>query len=244
MATFRFHVVTVMGIFLALALGIFIGSTFTEEGIILQQRGTIERMRANIDALQDERRELRDYAEGQARTIALLEGWLEDLLDLYWQKVSVSGRGVLICREDFAVEMLEPALAVVQAQIKLPDACISSADLAAAVRAGDVAGLHAQGVVVEGSLRPPDFVLLALNPGREGAVAQELAEALLAEELQVIALGTTEWEGLADLTSHRLYYSVSHLDTPMGLYCLGAILQGQGGHYGADNILPFRREER
>ena len=54
MATFRFHVVTVMGIFLALALGIFIGSTFTEEGIILQQRGTIERMRANIDALQDE----------------------------------------------------------------------------------------------------------------------------------------------------------------------------------------------
>ena len=30
MATFRFHVVTVMGIFFALALGIFIGSTFTE----------------------------------------------------------------------------------------------------------------------------------------------------------------------------------------------------------------------
>lgn len=240
---FKFHLVTVVGIFLALALGILIGSTFTEEGIIQQQRGTIERMREDIELLQDQRRELRGLSSAQGETITLLEEWLGDLQGVYWQANPVTAKAVLIHDSSFDPEFLGPFLnaGVVQTQIRLDwDQFAWVEDLAEAIIRNDLSDLYSlEGVALSGELTAPvNYIFLAVDPGKMDLV-QIVATSCLDAQLSVIALGSAG-EGLANLVSHNLYNSVSHLDSPLGLYCLGAILQGQGGHYGLDNLLPPR----
>lgn len=246
MYNFKFHLVTVVGIFLALALGIFIGSTFTEDGIIIQQRGTIERMREDIEGLRNERQELQAQAKSQAQTIALLEDWLGDLGELYWQANPVATEVVLIHDGSFDRGYLTSLLDsdLVQAEIVLASLePMLAEELAQAVISGDWGNMMpGDSYTVTGNPTVPDYVLLALDPASNSEFAKSLATSLLGAELPVIALGNSGWEGLADMVSHRLYNSVSHLDTPLGQYCLGAILRGQGGHYGLDNLLPPREE--
>lgn len=245
---FKFHLVTVVGIFLALALGIFIGSTFTEESIILQQRGTIEGLRHDIEALQEQRRELASLVDSQQEAMGLLENWLGDLQEGYWQTNPVAAQAVLIYDASFNVEFLGPFLdpEVVQAQIYLDagDSALAEAITEALVR-GDGANLAGlEDIVMTGKLTAPvNYIFLAVDTHAPD-LARDLAASCLEAQLPVIALGNSATSGLAELISHNLYNSVSHLDTPLGLYCLGAILQGQGGHYGMDNLLPPREVKR
>lgn len=245
--SFKFHLVTVVGLFLALALGIFIGSTFTEESIILQQRGTIEGMRLDIVDLQEQRRELNTLVRSQQDAIALLEGWLGDLQEVYWQANPVAAQAVLIHDASFNPEFLGPfqSVDVVQVQIVLAEDFTLVDDLTNALVQGDGASLAGlEGIVMGGELAAPvNFVFLALD-SQVPDMTIALAASCLDAELPVIALGNSSTMGLAELINHNLYYSVSHLDTPLGLYCLGAILQGQGGHYGLNNLLPPRGVER
>lgn len=243
MSNFKFHLVTVVGVFLALALGIFIGSTFTEEGIIVQQRDTIERMRTDIDNLFAEKHELLAQADKQAETMTLLQNWLGGMTDFYWQAHPVEKQVWLVHNGDFQPKILGSYLLdnVVGTRIQTPILDAESAQvLARAIADGSYAEIDwgEAGVNVEGNWSAPDYVLLAINPGQDAEVSRIFVDNLLAAEIPVISLGLTGWEGLADLADNPLYSSVSHLDTPLGLYCLGAILQGQGGHYGLDNLLP------
>ncbi len=50
MITFRFYLVTLVAVFLAVALGVVIGSTFTEPALIENLQGRIESVRDNLDA--------------------------------------------------------------------------------------------------------------------------------------------------------------------------------------------------
>lgn len=245
---FKFHLVTVVGIFLALAVGIFIGSTFTEESIILQQRGTIEGLRHDIEGLQEQRRELANLVDSQQEAMVLLEDWLGELQEVYWQTNPVAAQAVLIYDASFNIEILGPFLnpQVVQAQICLDGGdCALAEAITGALVQGDGASLAVlEDIVMTGELAAPvNFIFLALDT-QEPSLAQALASSCLEAQLPVIALGNSATSGLAELISHNLYNSVSHLDTPLGLYCLGAILQGQGGHYGLDNLLPPREVKR
>lgn len=244
---FKFHLVTVVGIFLALALGIFIGSAFTEESIILQQRGTIEGMREDIAALQDQRRELKSQVRSQEDTIALLAGWLGDLYETYWLTNPVAAKAVLIHDASFDPEVLGPLQSadVIQAQIRLESVNFLLPELVRTLVQGDgfsLAGL--EGISLKGEVTAPaNFVMLALDPA-EKDFTRDLASSFLDAQLPVIALGSSAGAELSGLIRHDLYNSVSHLDTPLGLYCLRAILEGKGGHYGRENILPPREVGR
>lgn len=237
MSSFKFHLVTVVGIFLALALGIFIGSTFTEEGIILEQRGTIQRMRQDIDDLQLEKKAIQDEAKEMAGTMVVLQDWLGGVAEIYWQANPVE-KNVWLIECGFDLSGPEEILST-RIVLENPDQEIFEL-LANSI----VNGHHARlawmddGFRVEGNLTAPDYVLLAINPNQYAQELKALAEKLVNAGFPVIALGVEGWEGLAEMVGSPLYSSVSHLDTPLGLYCLGWIFQGKSGHYGRDNILP------
>jgi len=243
MANFKFHLVTVIGIFLALALGIFIGSTFTEEGIILQQRNTIESMRTSLDDLAKEQSKLLVEKEIQTEAFSLLQSWLGHMFDLYLAANPIRQKAVLIYAGDFSPDYLGSYFNqnVIQARLRVDSLNTETAGiLVQALVQNDkqlLAGLK-DDIDLEGDFWQPDYVLLA--PGQNGGWTdfKSLAVGLLNAELPVVALGLSSWEGLPDLVRHSLYASVSHLDTPLGLYCLNAIFQGEKGHYGPKIVLP------
>ncbi|NLY32675.1 MAG: copper transporter [Firmicutes bacterium] len=239
MANFKFHLVTVIGIFLALAVGIFIGSTFTEEGIIQQQRSTIEGMRLSLDNLAKEQSRLLTEKEEQEKILSLLQSWLGDMSQLYLEANPIQQRALLIYAGDFDPACLGSYFNenVILTRLRLDTLDLETADSLVKVLVQGDEELPT-GLEWEGQYCQPDYVLLA--PGQSGGWAEikPLAVGLLNAEIPVVALALSSWESLADLVEHPLFASVSHLDTPLGIYCLGAIFQGLGGHYGSDVLLP------
>lgn len=240
MSNFKFHLVTVIGIFLALAVGIFIGSSFTEESIILQQRRTIDELRNDVSVLKGERNELLAEAGRRAEAMALMNDWLGDMTDVYWLANPTEKKALLIHDNEFGPELLGNYLAanVVQTEVVLQSEELEAVNyLARAFLDEEQTPWLGEGISIVGELRAPDIVLLGL-PEIGFEAAKTLAQSFLEAGIPVVALGKSGWDGLSGLVQHPLYASVSHFDTPMGLYCLGAIFQGQTGHYGVDNILP------
>jgi hypothetical protein len=239
MANFKFHLVTVIGIFLALAVGIFIGSTFTEEGIILQQRNTIEGMRTSLDNLAKEQSRLLTEKDEQEKSMSLLQSWLGDMSQLYLEANPIQQNALLIYAQDFDPAYLGSYFNenVIGTRLHLDTLDVETADCLVRVLVQGDKELP-PGLEWEGQYSQPDYVLLA--PGQNGGWGEikSLAIGLLNAEIPVVALGLSSWEGLADLVEHPLFASVSHLDTPLGIYCLGAIFGGLGGHYGLDSMLP------
>ena len=243
MANFKFHLVTVIGIFLALALGIFIGSTFTEEGIILQQRNTIESMRLSLDNFAKEQSKLLEEKEIQTEAFTQLQSWLGHMFDLYLAANPIRQKAVLIYAGDFSPDYLGSYFSqnIIQARLRVDSLNTETAGiLVQALIQGDTQLLArlAEDIDLEGDLGQPDYVLLA--PGQNGGWTdfKSLAVGLLNAEVPVVALSLSGREGLPDLVQHPLYASVAHLDTPQGLYCLNAIFQGEKGHYGPEIMLP------
>lgn len=243
MPNLRFHLITVIGIFLALALGIVIGSTFTEDSIIQEQRSTIDSMRDALEKMGREQAKLLDQTETQSASLNLFQSWLGRMGPLYQEANPIQLKAVLIRAGDFDPSYLGSYINenVIQTQIQLDAFDAQGARLLAqAVIQGDGSALAELpgGVFIEGELQPADYVLLA--PGEKGGWTEvkTLAVGLLNAEIPVVAIGLSGWPGLADLVRHPLFASVSHLDTPMAAYCLNAILRGRGGHYGPEALLP------
>lgn len=240
MANFKFHLVTVIGIFLALAVGIFIGSTFTEESIILQQRSTIEGMRTSLDNLAKEQSRLLTEKEEQAKALSLLQSWLGEMSQLYLEANPIQQRALLIHAGDFDPACLGSYFNenVIGARLRLDILDLDTAD--SLIRALVQGEELPRGLEWEGQYSQPDYVLLAPGQGAGWTEVKALAVGLLNAEMPVVALALSGGESLANLVEHPLFASVSHLDSPLGIYCLGAIFQGLGGHYGWDIMLPGR----
>ncbi|SES62687.1 copper transporter [Anaerobranca gottschalkii] len=90
MANFKFHVVTVVGIFVALALGIVIGTSLSDNIIIESQMSTIELMQNKINTLEEEKAALivevgdlkgniKDLKESEEKLFSLLLKDYEDI---------------------------------------------------------------------------------------------------------------------------------------------------------------------
>ena len=82
MVTFRFYLVSLVAIFLALAMGVVVGSTLIDRAIVDQLDRSVESVSRRLDRqqeenaeLRDELQELRDYADGTAP--AVVDGTLE-----------------------------------------------------------------------------------------------------------------------------------------------------------------------
>lgn len=72
MLGFKFHIVTVVGIFVALALGIVIGTSLSDNIIIESQMSTIELMQNRINTLENDKSETLAQLESMADQNALL----------------------------------------------------------------------------------------------------------------------------------------------------------------------------
>lgn len=244
MPSLKFHIITVVSIFLALALGIFIGSTFTEETIILHQRNTIERMKTDLENMAGEKSLLLAEQNVQASTLSLFQAWLEALSKFYFEANPLEGSAGLIYGEGFDPTVLGEYFndRVVKFRLKLGNLDAEKAMLlATAIVSGDEAPLHqlTETEALDGSFLCPDYILLAPPLDSEQWTALgTLATTLLNAELPVVALGLDGVTELAALSQHPLFASVSHLDSILGIYCLDAILRGRGGHYGAELLLP------
>ena len=70
MINFRFHVVSIVAVFLALALGVVIGSTVVDRAIVGSLRNRIDRVERNADAQQAENEALRTELGQRNATIA------------------------------------------------------------------------------------------------------------------------------------------------------------------------------
>jgi len=70
MINFRFHVVSIVAVFLALALGVVIGSTVVDRAIVSSLRNRIDRVERNADARQAENEALRTELGQRNATIA------------------------------------------------------------------------------------------------------------------------------------------------------------------------------
>jgi hypothetical protein len=242
MPNLKFHLVTVIGIFLALALGIVIGSTFTEDSIILQQRNTIDQMKESLEGLSRERLRLQAERRIQAETLSLLQDWLGALTPLYLEANPIPERAVLLYAQDFEPGQLGDFFNERVIRTRLQLAALEGDAVSLLVQAlvqGEEELLSELGeaLVVEGDFVRPDYVLLAPGARGDWAQAGALAQGLLNAEVPVIALGSggADW---ADLAPNPLFASVSHPDTPLALICLEAIFLGQGGHYGTEILLP------
>src|ERR687893_595934 len=82
MVTFRFYLVSLVAVFLALAMGVVVGSTLIDRAIVDQLDRSVEsvsdrldRQRDENDELREELEQLRGYAEGTAP--AVVDGTLE-----------------------------------------------------------------------------------------------------------------------------------------------------------------------
>lgn len=79
MPGFKFHIVTVVGIFVALALGIVVGTSLSDNIIIESQMSTIELMQNRINSLEVERINLTEQTQSLAEEIKLLRNAEEKL---------------------------------------------------------------------------------------------------------------------------------------------------------------------
>lgn len=69
MINFRFHIVSIVAVFLALALGVVMGSTVIDRAIVASLRSRIDRVEANADAQRAENAALRGELEARARYV-------------------------------------------------------------------------------------------------------------------------------------------------------------------------------
>lgn len=239
MPSFKFHLVTVIGIFLALAVGIIIGSTFSEETIILQQRNTIESMRENLSSLSRELFAIQAENSSQTETLALFSAWLGTLSPLYLETNPLPQRAVLIHGPEFDPESLGSYFNtnVICGRLELADLDAGAADTIVRALVQGEAELLAPAGNWQGELSQLDYVFMAPDAGAWPA-AKNLAAGLVNAEIPVVGLAAGNPDGLAELVCHPLFSSVAHFDTPLAVYCLAAVLRGQTGHYGNNALLP------
>lgn len=244
MSSFKYHAATIIGIFLALAVGIFIGSTSSEEVIIRYQRDVIEGLEAKNSVLAQQVKDTNEQLDGLTATAGMMQDLLQQLTRWYWltnpssQRVAFVYGGTGFSEQELSGSLLGN---LSQSRITISSGEDVSAQVADLLISGDGDRLARIGDVaaVIGEIFRPDVVILAPGPGQENTILfANLAQQLLTEGIQVVAVGKSEWNSLGSLVSHQLYSSVSHLDTPFGLLSLLAVLQGNQGHYGPDNLLP------
>jgi hypothetical protein len=107
MVTFRFYLVSLVAVFLALAMGVVVGSTLIDRAIVDRLDRSVESVSDRLDRQQDENaelreqlRELREYADGTAP--AVIEGELD------------GGAVAVVAERGVEPEVVEAAVAMLQ----------------------------------------------------------------------------------------------------------------------------------
>lgn len=132
MISFRFHLVSIVAVFLALAVGIVVGSTVIDRAIVNGLRSRVDEVSANLD----ERQAANDELNAE---VDQLSGWITEAGPFSvtnrlrgTHTVVVVDRGVDQGPVDRAIELLESAGSVVRGQLTVDDSWLLEDDELAA----------------------------------------------------------------------------------------------------------------
>ncbi len=250
------HIISLAAVFLALGLGILIGSGMGDDMLIKQQRLIIEQMSRDFRSLREERLQLEARVQRLTRDISLWEKYQEAL---YPAMVSgaLDGRKTAVVTHGAQVpaglaRVLQDAGVAVTGVLTVegrqhwegPAAVLGEA-VAALAGGGkpDARGKEAvEAMLLSGGLNlecreavPPDAVIVLV--GERKAVSEELVKAmcqrLAGDGLPVVALEDSHIkDSFLGVFRELGIPTIDNADTVFGQITLLAVLNGQSGHFG------------
>ena len=269
MLRLRDHIASLVAVFLALGLGILIGTGFSEDMLVTQQRLLIDRLTLEFSDLREEQRRLEAQIQEQKRDLYLWEQYQKALYDMYVPGSLAGQKPALICHAAELPEAVPALLADAGAEpvALLRVAAKGTGEQAIASLGQAVCDLLAAGdaerqaevlqeLQQDGRLsaelilpEAADAVLLFLGEKEQvdtvfvrdlAAAAKSLGIALVGLENSKVKKSALEELKAAGMST------IDNADTVFGQFSLLAVLQGVPGNYGikagADAFLPAFRE--
>lgn len=246
----RAYVITVVAVFLALAVGIAIGHSLVRDGgIDMDPGGLVTRLEQDFARMREESRQLREDIRRLQANLAASEAFetaaraalaRDRLLGRRVAVVAVGGSSVP--QEVLAVLREAGAQVMGVTNVALPVAVSGAggeqeAELAGALLAPDeerLLLLADQGVVeLDGdAFSPVQAAVVLTGPGVRTSGIARLVDELLHAGVQVVGVQRTEDSGGLEIFRARRTSTVDHVDLVAGQISLVYSLSGQPGQYG------------
>lgn len=228
----RYHLASLVAVFLALGLGILVGMSIAsaENGSRLREQWmtAVERQ---LEALRHERRELADRLEAAVAERDRYREFAEDAV-----AALIDGK---LAEERTAVVALGPQTAVAERILEVLEKAGARVGSVAPLQGGTEGLVPALASELAGD-DPPRRVVAILSgpPGEHRKEFEALLDAARAGGAQVAAVvdGRPEWRPFLD---DRPVSYVTHVDSPPGMLSLVLLLaSGEAGRYGGEGGLP------
>lgn len=252
----RDHIISLVAVFLALGLGILIGTTLSDEMLITQQRLLIEQMTKEHKGLREERRAMDARLQAVTHDLSLWKMYQEALYPVLVNGILTDKRvSVIVHGAEMppgVLEILRDADAIFCNVIQIKERQALNADtsgLAAALLAlianeSLTAGMEKSlaPFIADGTIKleqldrgTPNAVILVL--GEEEFVDKRLLNDLLSrlpqDRFTVVGL---EWSSVRASLLERLktagISTIDNADTVFGQFSLLAVLRGNAGNFG------------
>ncbi|NLZ92903.1 MAG: copper transporter [Firmicutes bacterium] len=252
----RDHVISLVAVFLALGLGIIIGTSISENMLVTQQRLLIEQMTNDYRSLREERMQLEASLQSLTRDLYLWEKFQEALYPnlvkdaLKEKKIAIIYHATSIPQG--VLSMLQDAGTVICSVIQIEDVATLSGktaglgkilstmlikeSLSEEMNAQLMPFLERQEVKIEiEPLERADAVLLLC--GEQGQIdkklLQEIVQLLRDEAITVVGLERSDVKKscLGELKSWGIS-TIDNVETIFGQYSLLSVLRGCAGNFG------------
>ena len=246
------HIISLVAVFLALGLGILIGTGMSDDMLVTQQRILIDQMTKDYRTLREERLMLEANLQSLAKDIYLWERYQEVLYPGIVSGV-LAGRSVaVLCYGAEVPSGIFPMLQDAEAEVcsviqvnSVPATETLFGSLLASVVLGNMSGLEQQQVLdryqQEGLLsielntrNQPDGVILVL--GEKNKIDRTFVDQLVAGINNDRTIVAMEWSNvqeslLGDLKKLGIS-TIDNADSVFGQFTLLAVLRGSYGNYG------------
>lgn len=252
----RDHIISLVAVFLALGLGILIGTGISNDMLVTQQRLLIEQMTKDYRTLRQERVEMEARVQSLTRDLYLWHKYQEALYPGIVTGV-LDGRKIAIVTHDSEIPqgvlaMLRDADAQLCSIVRIETGAAAGKDtaglgtiLAALATGGNVAGDGRElmeWALSSGTVRvelqephKPDTVLLFLGEriAADKSLLDELVQGL---DQQGIILVGLEWSAVRDSVMGELkrlgISTIDNAETVFGQFSLLSVLRGSTGSFG------------
>jgi len=252
----RDHVISLVAVFLALGLGIIIGTSISENMLVTQQRLLIEQMTENYRSLHEERLQLKAQLQSLTRDLYLWEKFQESLYPSLVKDTLKEKKIAIICHGSSipqgVISLLQDAGAMLCNVISIEETSALSGKtsglgkiLAFMLTQKEMSEemnnqlrtfLERQEVQIEkGAQERPETVLLFCGEQEQidRKLVKELAVFLHGEAITVIGLEQSDVKKscLGELKALGIS-TIDNVETIFGQYSLLSVLRGCAGNFG------------
>lgn len=254
MLRIRDHIISLVAVFLALGLGILIGTGLTDDMVVTQQRLLIERMTDDYRDLRDERKVLEADLRTLSGELYLWQRYREALYPgmfyglLAGKNVAVVAHGAEI--PDGVLNVLGDGQAEISSIIRIHnDAGAETAGLGSVLMAlilGDITAEHkskAADLAGAGTLEiqelsggRPDYALFIVGE-KDSMHVPLVHDFMAAADAALLTVVGLEWSQVADSLLKEFkaagYSTIDNADTVFGQHSLLSVLRGARGSFGS-----------